>query len=285
MLEKLIPLLIDKDKYFRDFWDKKTIEEKEEFQLFIRNVDDLYPDDDGILQNLLNMSNDIGKRKFASLREKRTSEKFPSLKRIDTICRNRKMQKQFFLEAQTALNMFSQKSLHQIKYSIYGGIKPMESIFKKEFKEKEFYQNDQMLNLWDIIRFRYVVDTYDDLITTANKIWIAFENVIVKARNYYYTAQNKDNSNIYKALHFILLFDKSDFIIEIQLYTKHREIISFFDYHYLYKYNLGIPKDLNKWLKSISKKILINEAQYNLEDFSDNIYCEEEFTPANILYK
>ncbi len=158
------------------------------------------------------------------------------------------------------LQAFLNSNKH-IQAHFYGGIKSEQSILRKVSQQSSGTAVQQnVLDLWDVIRFKVVVDTLSSLLFLTKQFWK--ENIagIVRCRNYYFSPRQNSSIDSYRAIHFELVDDKGN-IIEIQFVTERREVISTLDHPFTFKKLLKFTSDEHKqWLLNISKMANILDA-------------------------
>ncbi len=100
----------------------------------------------------------------------------------------------------------------------------LESVQKlSHFENLKFLKN--ALDLWDIVRFRIVVNDVIELKNICLHFWGKFTNEIIRCRNYYFQPKHENHLHIYKAIHFQILID-NDKMIEIEFMTRVDSVFS-----------------------------------------------------------
>lgn len=137
--------------------------------------------------------------------------------------------------------------------NFYGGLKSYEEIRRKFFLQKNgsaLQRNAE--DLWDLVRYRIVVDNLESLLQTGMYIWKNFFNKIIRCRNYYYIPRTRDPRDAYRAIHFQIVDDEEG-MFELQLVTVQREAISLLDHALVFKKTIqSYDKKTIKWLSKMS---------------------------------
>ncbi len=138
---------------------------------------------------------------------------------------------------------------------LYGGIKADESLDKKlnEGRGGTGIQTN-VLDLWDIVRFRIVVPSVQALLRLSIRMWETYFDEVLRCRNYYFRPRNDDPDDPYRAIHFELA-NESGHMIEVQVMSKRREAVSLLDHAAIFKKAFkGFTAADRHWLVCFSKK-------------------------------
>ncbi|MCE9537666.1 MAG: hypothetical protein K8R85_00385 [Bacteroidetes bacterium] len=143
---------------------------------------------------------------------------------------------------------------------LYGGIKSDSSIDDKLFiiKDGDAVQRN-VLDLWDLVRFRLIAPDLNTLLKVGHSCWEIFFDKVLRCRNYYYRPKGGFYYDPYRAIHFqIEIVPKR--MVELQLQTHVRESICWLDYLIFKKNHKKLDKDIGDWIKLQSIKANIFEA-------------------------
>jgi hypothetical protein len=145
-------------------------------------------------------------------------------------------------------------------FRVYGGIKPEASLDRKILESRQGNAVQvNLLDLWDVVRFRIVAKDLDSLLELGVKFWEWHFDDILRCRNYYYRPRLGHSDDAYRAVHFELA-DNEEWMVEVQLMTHCREAVGRLDHAFLFKKTLSfIDEQHRKWLTDLSKKANVYE--------------------------
>mgnify|MGYP000105374336 CR=1 FL=1 len=136
-----------------------------------------------------------------------------------------------------------------IHSSFYGGLKPDDSIRRKIQEVRPRDGNlDFVIQPWDLIRYRIVVNSVQDILNLGINIWKNEIDQILRCRNYYFRPRADDPSDPYRALHFHILVDGLGFF-ELQIITIAKEVSGILDQNFIFKPDIKFLDDHHReWL-------------------------------------
>jgi len=130
---------------------------------------------------------------------------------------------------------------------IYGGLKDTSAIQTKPDEPRE---PGDLVDLWDVVRFRIVVPDLKMLIKVSLALWNSFLERVVKCRNYYSRSKMLAAPHPYNAIHFQLPVE--DRMAEVQIMSRHQETIAFLDHAISFKKSIiPMSEEHSTWLERI----------------------------------
>jgi len=262
MLDQHIEYLIQEDKYFYDFWARLKSKQKKKFIAKYNYIDKLYGHTNAF-ENQCKTAGLILKKKYLQIPSSVFEfAKIP--KDWRTFIRNDNEKRKIFIESEDTLKRFLERHRLNNKVELYGNIKEISSLERKIHRKEKLYtyrEEIKIFDIWDIIRFRIVVNNDKLLISVGVLIWQDYLEKIIKCRNFYFHPKNSNIIDPYRGIHYLLEIVPNR-IIEIQLVSKEREGMIYLDHSVLFK---KIVKPINKshlkWLFHLSLKINLFEAK------------------------
>jgi hypothetical protein len=160
------------------------------------------------------------------------------------------------------LKRFVENEQLRSSLKLYGGVKPEASLVRRMMSPKTDDQfRKQLLDTWDIVRFRIVAIDVLTARHVAMRIWEYFFDEVVRCRNYYFRPKDDDHQDPYRGIHFELELMPGR-IVEVQVLTKIRELVSLFDHAPIFKKSVQLPSpDHQAWLFLFSRKANLLEAK------------------------
>jgi len=117
----------------------------------------------------------------------------------------------------------------------------------------------RMPDLWDVIGFRIVVNSLDDLLAMGLLLREKLADRLIRCRNYYYRSKRDDERGAYRALHFVAV-DVAGYPFELQMITVCRNAFSLLDHDFSYKPVLEfLSPQHEQWLIDLNMKANIVE--------------------------
>jgi hypothetical protein len=139
---------------------------------------------------------------------------------------------------------------------LYGGVKPQTSIHEKLIRKfdgvKDQRIRPEVVDTWDVVRFRLVLPDLSTVRAASMIFWEVFFDDVMRCRNYYYRPRVNGEGDAYRAIHFELL-DVRGRVIEVQMISRLREVISLFDHSFVFKRRFPfLSLTHERWLRSRS---------------------------------
>lgn len=142
----------------------------------------------------------------------------------------------------------------------YGGLKPLKSLDRK-LRQQSGGSNTNFRDMWDVVRYRVVVEAIPELRAMALEIWRRWNTDIVRSRNYYMHPKGDSLHDPYRAIHFELEIMPKRWV-EVQLLTEARDFIGHMDFALLFKCNVPpMSPHHQSWMWDLSRKINILDAE------------------------
>lgn len=261
-LEELISLLHSKDQNFSKFWQSQSDDDKNKYQAAWKLLNELTKlNFDDIQQS--NKKVYLQTRIWLSL----VQEIGFSYKRIPehwavTASKPQKLQDMYNYNLDQ-LSIIINKIDTKNQPILYGGVKEYSSIREKI----ELHGNENnavrrnVQDLWDLVRFRIVVNDLQDLAAVGIGMWRESFSEIVRCRNYYFYPRGDNFDDPYRAIHFEILDDRQG-MFELQIMTKHREAVSLLDHGPKFKRSISVNDErMDEWITKLS--YAANIAEFN----------------------
>jgi hypothetical protein len=274
-LHDLLDDLSLKDIYFKSYWDNISQRERKSIIQLLLKIDSSYNHDLEFLIELNEMGYNLIEKYFHLIPQKKFSYIDNITKSWEKFVLDPLKKESIKIKVEGLLFNFINTTKFRRNVKLYGGIKPLDSILEKEKRHRNSfdYLEENKFNIWDVVRYRCVLSSIEDVFIMAIYIWEYFYKSILRCRNYYFKPMNLDYSKHYKGVNFIVAID--DVFFEIQVLTKIKEIDSYLDYFYLYKKkDIVQNQDLESWLNKILLKsnlfeidnslLITNNCQLNL---------------------
>jgi hypothetical protein len=246
-----IDLLERGDTAYKAFWTSLTEDAQRNYRKLWNEIDGSTRGD--LLSREYSSANDTTQRWFLRVQEKEFQySKIPS----DWIQLVRDMSAKQHLYELGLARLTEFISLSGVKgLRVYGGIKPDESLDRKIFESRQGNAVQvNLLDLWDVVRFRIVAEDLDTLLEVSVKFWEWMFGDILRCRNYYYRPRLGNPDDAYRAIHFELVADRER-MVEVQMMTRCREAIGLLDHALLFKKTLQfLDANHRQWLIEFSKK-------------------------------
>lgn len=146
------------------------------------------------------------------------------------VVENRSRQYRLYRYNRDNLQRFIQSLELKDSALLYGGVKPLESIRQKAFIHKGGTAVQRnVLDIWDLVRFRICTYSMLDLLRVGVAIWDRYFASVLRCRNYYFYPRGGNTQDAYRAIHFELL-DERGGMFEIQIMSAFREAVSLLDH-------------------------------------------------------
>jgi hypothetical protein len=270
ILNAHVERVVREDRYFEHFWRRASEIRRADYRRTWEEIEGAdFAGDDHLIRQCLE-SFDAAKRYFVRIQEReflyhRIRDDWALFVR-DANAKERLFQETLIrLEALVKL-----AGLHDVAL-IYGNIKDDASLDRKLRSEKTGTTlQANIMDLWDVVRFRIVVPDLGYLMQLSLCAWEKYFDQVLRCRNYYYRARNGDPKDPYRAIHFELANDRGH-VIELQLMTKRREAVSLLDHAALFKGTLeSFGEADEKWLREFSAKGNVLDAR---EWFGGEMRC------------
>ena len=150
--------------------------------------------------------------------------------------------------AKSRLQAFINRYFKEQEVRLYGGLKSTQSI---EMKLSGNEGKAGLMDLWDVVRFRIVVLSVDNVLKIGIAVWEVFFVQVLRCRNFYYRPRG-NSRDPYRAVHFILLTDERR-VIELQIMSERRDAISLIDHRFVFKGTLQFLNEKHEaWLNDLS---------------------------------
>ncbi len=261
MLQRHIEYCECHDKWFKQFWCSLSDKDRTEFLELGNKIENGTNSADPNFQLLHDQSVDLLSRKLIVIPETgfRISQNIADWS--DFVMDKNEKQKVFDFSRLVLLD-YIEKSQVPLEH-LFGNLKSDESIAKSIEKRKRLgYYPEYLYDIWDLVRFRIVVQTPNELAQLGVKIWRDFYRKIYRCRNYYFNPKLYSHDTNYRAIHFLIMIQESR-IIEVQLVTKAREWIGRLDRAVLFKKDIPpIDEEHVTWLMNYCCKANILDASY-----------------------
>jgi hypothetical protein len=259
-LSEHLALLLSEDSPSAQTWRRLSPVEQNEYVQLWHLIDQCTPTDGITLDQAHLDSLDVTRRWFVRIQE-RGFQYAPV--RVDWA--------EFIGDAQTKLRLYEAgrarlQSLVDLYFPdrnvlIYGRIKSDDGIRSRIESHKNSGTEGLFPDLWDVIGFRIVTPSLDELLDLGIVFWERLIDHIVRCRNYYYRPKDNNSRGIYRGIHFELV-DEDGNLTEAQLVTRFRDAVSLLDHQFSFKRVIPfINEEHERWLTEMSKKANILEVQ------------------------
>ena len=249
-----IERVVKGDRYFEDFWKRQSEMRRAAYRRTWEEIEDIDSvGGDHLVRECVECF-DLTKRYFVRIQEREfLYHRIPDDWAL--FVRNINAKRRLFQESLIRLESLVKLAGLDDVAVIYGNIKDDDSLERKlrSVKTGTTLQAN-IMDLWDIVRFRVVVPDLGYLMQLSLSVWERYFDQVLRCRNYYFRARNGDASDPYRAIHFELANDWGH-VIELQLMTKRREAVSLLDHAALFKGTLrSFGEEAEKWLREFSAK-------------------------------
>lgn len=259
-LDKHVRLLLERDENFQWYWSALAAREQEGLLFLANEIDNCACREQNIIAGHVQVSRELA-RYMVRIQEMAFDYSRIPRDWLDFV-RSDSEKTHVFEHAEGRLQRFVDSEKLRSSVRLYGGVKPEASIVRRMVSPKTGDQfRKQLLDTWDIVRFRIVAADVLTARHVAMRIWEYFFDEVVRCRNYYYRPKDDDHQDPYRGLHFELeLVERR--IVEVQVLTKIRELVSLFDHAPIFKKSLQLPSaDHQAWLFFFSRKANLLDAQ------------------------
>jgi hypothetical protein len=259
-LDEHISLLLGKDENFQLYWSTSSEDQQKEFLNLAKRIDSCACGEQNIVAGHVRASRELARY---MVRIQETAFDYSRIPGdwLDFV-RSESEKTDIYQQAKTLLHTFIESEKLQSTVTLYGGVKPEASIIRRMISPKTDDQfRQRLLDTWDIIRFRIVAP---DLMTTrhvAMRVWERFFGEVVRCRNYYFRPKDDDHSDPYRGIHFELELIEER-IVELQVLTMVRELVSILDHAPVFKKSVQLPSvDHQAWLFFFARKANLFDSQ------------------------
>lgn len=257
--------LLEKDQDFINYWHGLNQVQKNEFLITLKNIESFGKGftNKTIDQNHYKVFRDTKKSLLHIPNFDIYLSRIPSNWKY--LIRNETEKKQLYFDSLTILSKFlTAKKLGRSTY-LYGGIKSDMSLSKKIGINYHPTNGYNLLDIWDVVRFRIVSEDLHVLLKVGISLWEEYTDKIIKCRNYYFIPKRSNPNYHYRGVHFELEILPNK-IIEIQLITKYRDIVSHLDHSIKFKREINFFNDDHEvWLDNLLK--LTNIYEFSQSNF------------------
>lgn len=248
-----ISLLLTRDDNFWKYWSQLTAEDQSSFLRIAKDIDNCGDGEETIVAQHVRTSRLLTRFMIRVQDIPFDYSRLPD-DWLDFV-RDQEGKEKLLAQAASLLRGFLTSEHLQSNILMYGNIKPEESLIKRMVKPKGGDQfRRRLLDTWDIVRFRIV--TPNLLLTRHVALRILEEQFdkIVRCRNYYFRPKDDDHSDPYRGIHFELETAPGR-IVELQVLTRAREVVSFLDHAPSFKKSLQLPSAKHEaWLFFFARK-------------------------------
>jgi hypothetical protein len=261
LIEIHFEYLKDNDPSFKIYWEGLSKNNQEAFVNTYRQIESQIQERRGKLDTLHYSVFETTKRWFVRVQEKEfLYSKIP--KEWQIVVRDLRAKEEIFYRNIESLKQFVDQASPKVEAYLYGNIKPDSSLDRKLLLHRDGNAvQTNLLDIWDLVRYRIVVKDMDALLVIGIHFWEYYFDDIIRCRNYYYRPKNGNPSDPYRAIHFQLR-DKYRGMVEVQVITRRREVGSFFDHALIFKNYLSfLNYEHEEWLKDFLKKINVLDAK------------------------
>jgi hypothetical protein len=252
--------LIGLDKNYNNFWDSLENDRRSSILNCWKTIQGFADEHGGISQ--LEETYSSLTQKYFLLVQQRELEYGRISPNWSYFVRDPKNLQDLLQDSKKRLLIFASRLPVNSLVGFYGGIKPLESILKKievtgRSTRRPYKVHLEILDLWDVVRFRFVLDSIESLRDCAIQFWETFFEDILRCQNNYYRPMN----SLYRAIHFELI-DIMGRIVEVQMMTQNREAVAILDHSLLFKKNVQfIDEQHRNWLVKFSMSANVLDAQ------------------------
>jgi hypothetical protein len=252
-LDEHIALLSGKDTHFQAYWSKLSDEEKEQFRRLAGDIDSCGSGEEKIVAGHVNASRTLARFMVRIQEAPFNYSRLPG-DWVDFV-HSPSEKENLFKETVNILEGFIRKELSGPGVRLYGNIKMEDSLMRRMILPKTEDQfRRRLLDTWDVVRFRIVAPDLVVARHAALRIWEVFFEKVVRCRNYYFRPKDGEHSDPYRGVHFELEPIEGR-IIELQVLTRARELVSFLDHASFFKKSLQLPSaEHEAWLFFFSRK-------------------------------
>jgi len=234
-IQEIIELIHIEDKFFRARWDSFDNLTKEKLMSFwdkcIKYMNDFTSNQ--ILSQ--NAEVYLKTRGFFSLVQEKPFRYSEIPKQWRSILDYPDKMQELYSSIHNKLLNFTKLNGIYDNVDFYGSIKTLDSIEKKiNLISKGSAPRKNLIDIWDLIRFRICTDDLKQLVKIGYQIWCNYFDNIINCRNYYFMPRNGNVDDAYRAIHFQIL-DSDQCMFELQLLTKSRDAISLLDHSIVFR--------------------------------------------------
>jgi hypothetical protein len=260
MLNAHIERVGHEDPFFRTFWGGASDDRQLEYRRTWERIETAIGFGGERLQQAHLRSFDLSKRFFVRVQEREfLYDRVPD--DWAAFARNLAAKQALYAEGLIRLEALVELLGMSNVALVYGNIKEDRSLDMKLNREGTGSAiQTNVIDLWDIVRFRIVVPDLNSLLLLSVRFWEKFFDQVLRCRNYYFRPRNGHAGDPYRAVHFELANNRNH-MIEVQLMTKLREAVALLDHAALFKGTLqSFTANDERWLREFSMKANILDA-------------------------
>jgi hypothetical protein len=248
-----IQLLLEHDSHFQTYWRSRDEMAQEAFLTCIHEIECVSKEEGNLLTEHVRVSHDLA-RFMVRIQDEPFDYNRLASDWIDFV-RDEEAKKKLYDIALRELSSFMQRHVHAQEYILYGGIKQESALVRRMLVPKSEEQfRRSLLDTWDVVRFRLVASDLNVLRGLALLFWEEYFDRIIRCRNYYFRPKDGVHTDPYRAVHFELEIQNGR-IIELQMMSQSREIITHLDYAPMFKKTIRfLSAEHEAWLLSLSLK-------------------------------
>lgn len=233
MLQQHIEYILQVDPFFSDYWKQLDSVRQENFWNLNRDIENVLRQDNMIIP-MHRRAHEYTKRFFLMVQEK----DFEYTRIPDdwsAFVRDAKAKKELYHFSSHILKQFVSKCTNSDQIVLYGGVKADSSIDRKiGIKRSGNAIQQNLRDLWDVVRFRIVAPNLPSMLEIGVGLWETFFDDVIRCRNYYYRPKSDHIDDPYRAIHLEIEVSPGR-MIEVQLVSRIREVISFLDHCVYFK--------------------------------------------------
>jgi hypothetical protein len=259
-LNEHVDLLSARDVHFQAYWSKLSDEERRLFWKLAGDIDSCGSGEGNIMAGHVNASRRLARFMVRIQEVPFNYCRLP--KDWDDFVHSASEKKRLFEETVGILEWFIRKELPGAGVRLYGNIKMEDSLMRRMLLPKTGDQfRRRLLDTWDVVRFRMVAPDLLVARHTALRVWEVFFEKVVRCRNYYFMPKDGEHSDPYRGVHFELE-PMEGRIVELQVLTHARELVSFLDHASFFKKSIQLPSaEHEAWLFFFSRKANLLDLQ------------------------
>jgi hypothetical protein len=258
MIERHIAILLDRDPFFRQYWEELTPPARQQRLDVTRRLEEIHPDADEVAHAEYAWSSEKMRRYLSCIPQRDPDFERRPKAWLDLIQEQETMHR-VHDRARNELEAF-RAAAGAPATRLYGGLKPIASLDTSfEQPKPHWAARRNRRDAWDAVRFRIVCEDVIALRTTCMQMLQYFIDDVVKCRNYY-TAGIGIN-DLYRAVHFELAIERGC-VVEVQILTELRDWIGFLDYSFTFKKKLHfLDQAHEEWLAALAARATIADAR------------------------
>lgn len=278
MIEAMISFLVEEDSFFLRFWSKLNETQKLGFVKQNQIIQNKVKEQSSYLLDKHAFVHNYLKRYLVQIQTKdfeysRVPEDW------NKFTNNSKEKNEFYEFSLLELKNFLERFFPSEKIELYGGVKSQSSIMQKKTRnEKSSSPRFIEYLVLDLVRLRIVAKDLTMLRDLGIRIWQFYYDQVVECRNFYIWPKLGVVNSPYRAIHFNLELSPGR-LVEIQVMTQTREMVSYLDYYLVFKNQK--PENSNQfkdWISQHSLKANIYEYTKLLNEEKDKLVWIPFFT-------